>query len=224
MSFSATSWAWQAEVSRSSAKLVLLALAECHNGETGLCCPSIKFISRLTGLDRKAIMRGIKTLEDGGFILVDRSDGRHNRYVLKTSTLSGTDGLSGTGASSGTQAVPHRGLERCPIGDTNLEITKKEPKGGFTQENQETQVTQDKQESQAKKKRSLPKGFKVSESNQKWAKEKGFDRLDEHLEYFVGYALANGKQYVDWDRAFQNAVRGNWARLPDKKNTNEEYL
>ena len=222
MSFVASGWAWQAEVSRSSAQLVLLALAECHNGETGLCCPSIKFISQLTSLDRKAIMRAIKILENGGFILVDRTDGRHNRYVLQISTVLGTGAEVGP-VPKRYKTSAQKVQSQCPKGDTNLEITKKEPKGWFTQENQDTQVTQDKQEKQVKKKRSLPNGFKVSESTQKWAKEKGFDRLDEHLEYFVGYALANGRQYVDWDRAFQNAVRGNWAKLPPKQKT-DEYL
>lgn len=74
-----------------------------------------------------------------------------------------------------------------------------------------------KTEPKAKKPKSamttLPVDFKVSDQVKAWAKEKGFDRLDEHLENFVGYAKANAKKYADWDQAFMNAIRGNWAKL-----------
>lgn len=77
----------------------------------------------------------------------------------------------------------------------------------------------------------LPEGFDVSERVRQWAKEKGFDRLDEHLEHFLGYARANGPTYVDWDEALMNAVRKDWAgvrksapaarRTPAPENFNE---
>lgn len=74
-----------------------------------------------------------------------------------------------------------------------------------------------KTEPKAKKPKSimttLPVDFKVSDQVKAWANEKGFDRLDEHLENFVGYAIANAKKYADWDQAFMNAIRGNWAKL-----------
>jgi hypothetical protein len=45
-------------------------------------------------------------------------------------------------------------------------------------------------------------------------KEKGHDdRLEQRLDHFRGYALASGKKYVDWDQAFMNAIRGDWAGL-----------
>ena len=46
-----------------------------------------------------------------------------------------------------------------------------------------------------------------------WALEKGFDRLADHLEGFIGRAVAKGYTYVDWDAAFMNAVREDWAGL-----------
>lgn len=60
----------------------------------------------------------------------------------------------------------------------------------------------------------LPTGFQVSENVRRWAQAKGHARLEEHLENFVGTAMANGYRYADWDAAFMNAIRRNWAKLP----------
>lgn len=60
----------------------------------------------------------------------------------------------------------------------------------------------------------MPADFGVSEAVRAWAQKNGFVHLEKHLEHFRGRALANGYQYADWDTAFMNAVRENWARLP----------
>jgi hypothetical protein len=60
----------------------------------------------------------------------------------------------------------------------------------------------------------LPDDFRISEDVRLWAERKGFTRLDEHLEAFLDYARSSGKKYADWDAAFRNAIRGNWAKLP----------
>lgn len=62
----------------------------------------------------------------------------------------------------------------------------------------------------------LPDDFGLSERVRSWAAEKGFDRLDERLEHFIGYIRAKGKRYVNWDDAFMNAIRGDWAKLNGK--------
>lgn len=67
-----------------------------------------------------------------------------------------------------------------------------------------------------KRKTTLPENFKVSDRVLAWAKEKSHDRLDEHLEYFLGYAKSSGNKYLDWDEALMNCIRGNWAKLKDK--------
>lgn len=63
------------------------------------------------------------------------------------------------------------------------------------------------------KKSTLPAGFAVSDRVKAWAAEKGYGRLPERLEHFIGAAKAGGYQYVDWDEAFMNAVRNDWAKL-----------
>jgi len=62
-------------------------------------------------------------------------------------------------------------------------------------------------------KTTLPDGFGISEAVREWAKQNGYTRLQEHLECFIGYAKAHGKTYADWDQAFKNCIRDNWAKL-----------
>lgn len=59
----------------------------------------------------------------------------------------------------------------------------------------------------------MPEGFAVSDRVRKWAQEKGFDRLDEHLQAFASKCRAKGYAYVDWDEAFMEAIREDWAKL-----------
>lgn len=62
----------------------------------------------------------------------------------------------------------------------------------------------------------LPADFGISEHVRKWASQKGHGNLEKRLEHFVGYVKANAKKYGDWDQAFMNAIRDNWAKLsPD---------
>ena len=67
--------------------------------------------------------------------------------------------------------------------------------------------------SQKKQKTSFPENFKISERVKKWAIEKGWADLDEHLESFRLKCRSKDYQYVDWDEAFMNAIRDNWAKV-----------
>ena len=66
---------------------------------------------------------------------------------------------------------------------------------------------------QKSKKTLLPENFALSERVKSWAIEKGHTRLQERLEHFVSTAKAKAYEYVDWDEALMNAIRGNWAKL-----------
>lgn len=61
----------------------------------------------------------------------------------------------------------------------------------------------------------LPKTFGISDRVQKWANEKGYTRLNEHLEAFKLKAQAKGYKYTDWDAAFMEAIRKNWAGITE---------
>jgi uncharacterized protein YdaU (DUF1376 family) len=68
-----------------------------------------------------------------------------------------------------------------------------------------------------KRKTSISDDFSVSQRVKDWAKQKGFDKLDEHLDAFTRKAKMNGYQYLDWDLAFMEAVREDWAKIRGKQ-------
>lgn len=63
--------------------------------------------------------------------------------------------------------------------------------------------------------------FGISERVRTWATDKGHTRLDERLEDFIGKARAKAYTYVDWDDAFMNAIRADWANLNGKGKTHD---
>lgn len=63
------------------------------------------------------------------------------------------------------------------------------------------------------RKRPIPQDFAVSEAVMSWASEHGFTKLDERLEAFRRKCKAKGYEYVDWDSAFMESIREDWAKL-----------
>ena len=69
MSYAAERWARSQTVGNSTAKAVLRELAFYHNGQTGVCCPSVSKIARVLEVKKAdTITAAIKRLEEGGFI------------------------------------------------------------------------------------------------------------------------------------------------------------
>jgi hypothetical protein len=64
-----------------------------------------------------------------------------------------------------------------------------------------------------KRKTTIPDGFDISERVKAWAEEKGHSHLADHLDSFRSKCRAKGYTYVDWDDAFMEAVRKNWANV-----------
>lgn len=81
MSLAATNWAWGLKLNPTT-KFVLLALADCHNGITGLCCPSVMHIMQVTGLKRRVVFKALSTLKKETLIEVKQSQGHCSKYVL----------------------------------------------------------------------------------------------------------------------------------------------
>jgi hypothetical protein len=63
----------------------------------------------------------------------------------------------------------------------------------------------------------LPTDFEISDRVRAWAAGRGVGMLERHFEHFVGTAKAKGYTYVDWDEAFMNAIRKNWAAIDAPK-------
>lgn len=68
MSIEAITWALRQPVPSSSAKFVLVVVANCASGATGLAYPSIAYLSEATGQDRKTIIANLRRLSEWGLI------------------------------------------------------------------------------------------------------------------------------------------------------------
>lgn len=90
MSFDAVRWALAQRVPKSSAKFVLVAMADCVNGDGAdmVCWPSYRHLTDRTGQDVKTVEAGLRRLREAGFILDTGkrrgSTGRVVVYQLKT--------------------------------------------------------------------------------------------------------------------------------------------
>jgi len=63
------------------------------------------------------------------------------------------------------------------------------------------------------KKVGLPEDFCITDNHRKWAADNGVRHLEKHLSHFVDKCRSKGYQYKDWDAAFRNAMRDNWANI-----------
>lgn len=90
---------------------------------------------------------------------------------------------------------------------------------------QESNVTvtppeQNKTETEHKKKPKeipLPADFCISDRVRDWAAKNNYRHLDKHYEHFVLLSQAKGYTYSNWDSAFMNAIRNNWAKITDSR-------
>jgi hypothetical protein len=103
---------------------------------------------------------------------------------------------------------------------TDKDKDKDKDKDIYIGENGILPIEQKPEEPQAKKiipepkiKKPIPPDFVISDRVREWAIKKKYNNLPEHLESFINTCLANGYKYLDWDAAFMNAVRSNWARI-----------
>ena len=81
MSARATFWAWEVDIP-SSEKLVLLCLSDCHNADTGQCNPSVSYIAKKTSLDRKTVLKSLRSLSDREILSRAKVEGSSNQYFL----------------------------------------------------------------------------------------------------------------------------------------------
>lgn len=71
--------------------------------------------------------------------------------------------------------------------------------------------------SRKKVKQQIPQGFSISSSVMDWANKNGYKKLEVRLEWFVDWAKSGGHEYSDWDAAFRNSIRQNWAQVVTQK-------
>ena len=88
MSFHALAWAVRQRLP-STQKLVLLMLAERHNGDSGQCNPSLELLADDCGLSRRSVIDQIAKLQEAGYLTVlhrAKDNARlPSQYVLRLS-------------------------------------------------------------------------------------------------------------------------------------------
>ena len=82
--------AWKVTGLTPREKVVLLALADCMNATTGMCFPSARRLSEMTGIHDRSVWRVLRALEEKGLITrinreLDRGGKSSNRYLLHLS-------------------------------------------------------------------------------------------------------------------------------------------
>jgi hypothetical protein len=169
---------------------------------------------------KEHVQKALRRLRDKKYVNHRNGDGSRGAYKILINKFFVTVGeLSGQRLN----AWKHNGLvqpeyEPWNSGDT---VTPLSWHGGDTvvapNKDLKTKDVKIKPISASSKKTLLPEDFTISESMRKWAERHNHTRLEEHLEHFIGYAKANGKIYADWDQAFRNAIRDNWAKLKESQ-------
>lgn len=179
-----------------TAKSVLISLADQANDD-GYCWPAVGTIAERTCLSERAVQNAIVWLEVNGYLSREMKAGRATRYTLTPAAGAPPQEMHPRTTCTPTPAPPAGApAPRAPITVSNRKL------------NQDRAVAR-----RGSRKHSLPDGFGISDRVRQWATEKKFDRLEEHLEHFLGYARAFDRQYVDWDQALMNAIRADWAGL-----------
>lgn len=84
MSVQAITWAYDQQTGSLARKAVLLALANCHNHHTGLCCPKVDTLAAEVEASEKTVRRALADLEELG--MIERERERRSDGTLKTYT------------------------------------------------------------------------------------------------------------------------------------------
>lgn len=210
MSIDATKWAWSAPVESASQRVVLLALAD-RAGEEHTCWPSTTRVQKDTCLDLKTVKATITRLIEIG-LLADTGERKGSTGRVRVLRLIGVSGREEMNPK--TESFQKRNDSENGSLNEPKNGTMNRPKNGS--QNLSGNLSKNQENTRAKKsnsKTAMPVDFGISESVKTWAASKGFDRLEQHLESFKGKVAANGYTYVNWDQAFMNAVRDDWAKL-----------
>ena len=112
MSNEAITWALAQKVERSSAKFVLVAMANCAGADM-ICWPSIPYLVEATCQDRKTVMENMRRLREAGYI---KPTGEHKGRTGQVAVYV----LNGTENGTVIQTVPK--LETVPKTEPNSPV------------------------------------------------------------------------------------------------------
>ena len=182
---------------------------------------SISQFQKISGLSNRAVITACANLEEVGLIKVSKDPKGNKSYGLVRTPYE----KSSPHEKSSCPAA----YEKSSRGEKSSQVNDLEPmKNSHTPYEESSQVGHEKsshtkdtltkntnqKESSARTRRTktaIPEDFGISESVLKWATEQGHTHLQQHLESFIDKAKSKQYQYADWDAAFREAIRKNWA-------------
>ena len=186
-------WAFEQDVDP-HAKLVLLALANRANHETGLCYPGQELIGQECSMSSRTVRRHLKTLEERGLVtrrprMLPEGRGRtSDEYRL---SFYQADRMSERSGPTGQNRTTNR-TKQDDQPESVVQGTVREPK-----EKRKTIGAH-----------RLPDRWSPSDQVKAAMKEKHPTlNLTTEIEAFEDFHAAKGSKFVDWDRAFQTWCR-----------------
>lgn len=126
MSIAAIDAAWGIDVSPPARKLVLLCMANRHNGVTGQLNPSVDDVARSCGISADQARRHLHSLIDAGLLEVignhyGGKPGQSRNYRLNLAVTTGTSATPCMDATPGTDAA--EGLHPCSTPLAPMQLT-----------------------------------------------------------------------------------------------------
>ena len=126
MSLEAMGYCWRVRGLTCAQKLVLLALANRHNPDTGQCNPSLDRLAEDVGITRRNVINHVNALVDAGHIVREHKV-TTTGYKASQYRFPGVDTI--TTGSVGADTTPSVGIDTTPsVGIDTSSETKKETK------------------------------------------------------------------------------------------------
>ncbi len=204
---------------------VLIALLSFCN-KVGRCWPSRQAISERCGYSEQTVSRATARLARCGWVtkITAGRRGRAVTYLVVPPAMPGSETISGSGTMSGsdTSMVPGSDIEVRETVPESSTLTDQHQNRIGERTNTRAALMSAATATSAGSgtaKTPIPASFDISAELRTWAAKHGYDGLKQHLDYFRDVAIARGYRYADWDAAFRNAIRSNWAKLPGKAGT-----
>lgn len=119
VSVAAVAWAFEQPLPPNE-KVVLLALADCENGQTALCIPGQERIAEMASMSVRSVQRMLAKLEEGGYIRREHRTSQATGYRTSDSyILALRDNLSGRSEPT-RQIVQHQATTVSSIGEPEV--------------------------------------------------------------------------------------------------------
>lgn len=191
-----------------AAKSVLISLADNAN-DHGECWPSIDTIAERTCMHRATVMRAIATLEQLGYLVADRSNGRHTRYVV-TPNLGLFDSQKPVAQRDVSQYATGRNVQRTSRTvrpDQSQRATKPVAERDTNRQEPSRTIGATVRVRASR----LPTDWQPSESVREWFASKfpgaAIDEAVDEFRDFWSARAGPAALKTDWDATFRNSVR-----------------